>query len=380
MSLKGKNNFEELIKNLSYVHKVLQNNAAKAVDQFLSLRNWTFGYYIVEYEQKGEDRAKYGENLMQEIAGRLTHIMGLRFRQLYVCKDFYLTYPYFLRSVTAKLQQLDIDMDTILRSLTAKSLNGKIEIITAKESEENNDLQLQPELLLSQLTFTHFVELIRVEDELQRLFYEVETIKNNWTVRELKRAINTSLAFRTVMSTNKESVIAKIKNLKPAINEEIIRNPYVLEFLGLEEKSEYSETELEQQILNHLQEFLIELGTGFCFEARQKRITFDNKHLRMDLIFYHRILKCHVLIDLKVNEFDYADAGQMNVYLNYYKENEMTEGDNPPIGIILCANKNDTLVKYATSGMDDHLFVSKYLINLPEKKVLENFMKREMNQ
>jgi len=267
-----------------------------------------------------------------------------------------------------------------LRSVTAKSSNEEIEIITAKKNKENNDLQLQPELLLSRLTFTHFVELIRVEDELQRLFYEVETIKNNWSVRELKRAINTSLPFRTVMSTNKEAVIAKINNLKPASNEEIIRNPYVLEFLGLEEKSEYSETELEQQILNHLQKFLIELGTGFCFEARQKRITFDNKHLRMDLVFYHRILKCHVLIDLKVNEFDYADAGQMNVYLNYYRENEMMEGDNPPIGIILCANKNDTLVKYATSGMDENLFVSKYLLKLPDKKLLESFMKREMNQ
>ena len=197
---------------------------------------------------------------------------------------------------------------------------------------------------------------------------------------KLKRAINTSFAFRTVMSTNKESVIAKIKNLKPAINEEIIRNPYVLEFLDLEEKSEYSETDLEQRILNHLQEFLIELGTGFCFEARQKRITFDNKHLRMDLIFCHRILKCHVLIDLKVNEFDYADAGQMNVYLNYYKENEMTENDNPPIGIILCASKNDTLVKYATSGMDENMFVSKYLIKLPEKKVFEDFIKQELDK
>jgi len=381
MSLKRKNNFDELIKNLSNVHNVLQNNAAKAVDQFLSIRNWAFGYYIVEYEQKGEDRAKYGENLMQEIAGRLTHIKGLRFRQLYVCKDFYLTYPYFLRTVSAKLQNVDYVDNEILRTVSAKSLedisnNG----IVQKNEEKNDDLQLAPELLLSRLSFSHFIELIRVDDSLQRLFYEVETIKNNWTVRELKRAINTSLAFRTVMSANKESVIAKIKNLKPALNEEIIRNPYVLEFLGLEEKSEYSETELEQQILNHLQEFLIELGTGFCFEARQKRITFDNKHLRMDLIFYHRILKCHVLIDLKVNEFDYADAGQMNVYLNYYKENEMTDGDNQPIGIILCANKNDTLVKYATSGMDDHLFVSKYLINLPEKKVLENFMKRELNQ
>jgi len=380
MLLAGKNNFEELIENLSQVHSILQNNAAKAVDQFLTIRNWSFGYYIVEYEQKGEDRAKYGENLMREIAGRLTHIKGLRFRQLYVCKDFYLTYPHFLRSVTAKLQQSNIEMDTILRTLSAKSLveenTGEIE----KSSKQNNDMQLEPELLLSRLTFSHFIELIRVEDKLQRLFYEVETIKNNWTVRDLKRAINTSLAFRTVMSTNKESVIAKIKNLKPALNEEIIRNPYVLEFLGLKEEVEYSETELEQQILNHLQEFLIELGTGFCFEARQKRITFDNKHLRMDLIFYHRILKCHVLIDLKVNEFDYADAGQMNVYLNYYKENEMQEDDNPPIGIILCGNKNDTLVKYATSGMDENMFVSKYLLKLPDKQLLESFMKKELNQ
>ena len=380
MLLAGKNNFEELIENLSQVHSILQNNAAKAVDQFLTIRNWSFGYYIVEYEQKGEDRAKYGENLMREIAGRLTHIKGLRFRQLYVCKDFYLTYPHFLRSVTAKLQQSNIEMDTILRTLSAKSAVEGNTVEIEKSFKQNNDMQLEPELLLSRLTFSHFIELIRVEDKLQRLFYEVETIKNNWTVRDLKRAINTSLAFRTVMSTNKESVIAKIKNLKPALNEEIIRNPYVLEFLGLKEEVEYSETELEQQILNHLQEFLIELGTGFCFEARQKRITFDNKHLRMDLIFYHRILKCHVLIDLKVNEFDYADAGQMNVYLNYYKENEMQEDDNPPIGIILCGNKNDTLVKYATSGMDENMFVSKYLLKLPDKQLLESFMKKELNQ
>jgi len=379
MLLVEKNDFEELIENLSHVHSVLQNSAAKAVDQFLSLRNWVFGYYIVEYEQKGEDRARYGENLVREIAGRLTHIKGLRFRQLYICKDFYLTYPYFLRSVTAKLQQSNIELDTILRTVSAKSSVEENTVEIEKTAKQNNDMQLEPDVLLSRLTFSHFIELICVEDDLQRLFYEVETIKNNWSVRELKRAINTSLAFRTVMSTNKEAVIAKMKNLKPILNEEVIRNPYVLEFLGLDEKSEYSETELEQQILNHLQEFLIELGTGFCFEARQKRITFDNKHLRMDLVFYHRILKCHVLFDLKIKEFDYADAGQMNVYLNYYKENEMTEGDNPPIGIILCANKNDMLVKYATAGMDDQLFVSKYLIKLPEKKVLENFMKRELD-
>jgi predicted nuclease of restriction endonuclease-like (RecB) superfamily len=235
-------------------------------------------------------------------------------------------------------------------------------------------------MLLSRLTFTHFIELIRVEDPLQRLFYEVEAIKNNWSVRELKRAINTDLAVRTTLSINKEAIIGKIKNAKPATNAEIIRNPFVLEFLGLEEKPEYSESDLEQSILTHLQQFLTELGTGFCFEARQKRITFNNRHYRIDLVFYHRILKCHVLIDLKVGEFDHSDAGQMTVYLNYFKKNEMSEGDNPPIGIILCADKDEALVEYATAGMDNQFFVSKYLVKLPDKKLLENFIRNEFNQ
>ena len=381
MSLIKNNNFEDLVSNISHVHEVFQGFASKSVNQFLSIRNWLFGYYIVEYEQYGNDRAKYGDNLMQEISGKLSHIKGLRFRQLYFCKDFYLKYPHFLRTVSAKLQYADIKEDRILKTLSAKlqediSGNGLLQKIEDKKS----DTQLPPELLLSQMSCSHFIELIRVEDGLQRLFYEVETIRNNWSVRELKRAIGTSLAFRTAMSTNKEAVIAKIKNLKPATNAEIIRNPYILEFLDLEEKPEYSESELEQQILNHLQEFLIELGTGFCFEARQKRITFDNEHYRIDLVFYHKILKCNILIDLKIREYRYADAGQMNLFLNWYKEHEMSEGDNPPIGIILCSDKNDTLVKYSSAGMDDQLFVSKYLVKLPEKKVFENFLKRELNR
>jgi predicted nuclease of restriction endonuclease-like (RecB) superfamily len=380
MSRVMKNNFEELINNISHVHEILQSCAAKSVNQFLSLRNWLFGYYIVEYEQNGEDRAKYGETLIVNIAQKVKHIKGLTGNQLYVCRNFYLVYPQFLRTVFVILQSYGMEGDEILRTLSVKSSLEKNTVMIEKPATKDNDMQLLPELLLSRLSFSHFIEIIRIDDELQRFFYEVETIKNNWSVRELKRAIGTSLAFRTVMSVNKEAVIAKIKNLKPATNAEVIRNPYILEFFDLKEQTEYSESDLEQQILNHLQEFLVELGTGFCFEARQKRITFDNQHLRMDLVFYHRILKCHVLIDLKVNEFSHADAGQMNVYPNYYKKNEMTEGDNPPVGIILCADKDDTLVEYATAGMDDHMFVSKYLLKLPEKKVFENFMKREFNQ
>jgi predicted nuclease of restriction endonuclease-like (RecB) superfamily len=236
------------------------------------------------------------------------------------------------------------------------------------------------EVLLSRLSFSHFLEIIRKDDPLERLFYEVEAIKNNWSVRELERAIDTAMYVRTGLSKDKEAIIRKFNNQKPAQNLEVFRDPYVWEFFGLEERASYSETELEQAILNHLQKFLIELGTGFCFEARQKRITIDNIHYRIDLVFYHRILKSHVLIDLKIGKFDHSDAGQMNVYLNYYKENEQTNDDNPPIGLILCGDKSETLARYATSGMDNQLFVSKYLVNLPEKKVLEEFIRREIDE
>ncbi|GHV05398.1 hypothetical protein FACS189416_5020 [Bacteroidia bacterium] len=375
MSLIKQNNFEELINNVYQTHCILQANATRAINLNLTVRNWLIGCHIIEFEQNGEDRAQYGTNMLEEIAKRLKSkgLKGLHRRALNTCRLFYITYPQIWLTVSAKLRN-----DQQLSVLPALADDTNIRLTVSAKSDE--EMILPPELLLTRLTFSHFIELIRVDDDLQRLFYEVEAIKSNWNIRELRRAIDTSLAFRTVMSTNKEAIIAKIKNLKPETNAEIIRNPYVLEFLDLDEKPEYNETDMEKQILNHLQEFLLELGTGFCFEARQKRITFNNKHYRIDLVFYHKILKCNVLIDLKIREYEYSDAGQMNLYLNYYKENERTEGDNPPIGIILCDEKDDDLVRYSTSGMDDQLFVSKYLVKLPEKKVLENFMKRELNQ
>jgi predicted nuclease of restriction endonuclease-like (RecB) superfamily len=375
MSLIRKNNFEELVNSIYQTHCILQENATKAINYNLTVRNWLIGCYIIEFEQNGEDRAKYGTGLLEEIAKKLKNknIKGLHRRALNTCRLFYQTYPQIWLTLSAELQNIQLAGRL---PVPVEKLN--IWLTLSAKSEES--VNVPPELLLSRLSYSHFIELIRVDDELQRLFYEVEAIKNNWNIRELRRAIDTSLAFRTVMSSNKEAIIAKIKNLKPTSNAEVIRNPYILEFLDLNEKSEYSESDLEQQILNHLQEFLIELGTGFCFEARQKRITFNNKHYRVDLVFYHKVLKCNILIDLKLNEYDYADAGQMNLYLNYYKDNEMSEGDNPPVGIILCPDKDDTLVKYSTAGMDDQLFVSKYLVKLPEKKVLENFMKKELNR
>jgi len=200
---------------------------------------------------------------------------------------------------------------------------------------------LSPEVLLSKLSFSHFIELIKADIPLKRIFYETEAIVNNWSVRELQRAMDGLLFERTGLSKNKEAVLEKHRKgsgLKP---EDVFRSPYLLDFLGLQEKSDYVETDLEQGIIDHLQTFLLELGRGFCFEARQKRITFDNTHYRIDLVFYHRLLRCHVLIDLKMGRFTPADAGQMHVYLNYYKENEAGEGDNPPIGIILYRQKRD---------------------------------------
>lgn len=368
-------NFDQLIDNVYQTHFVLQENAKKVINRNLTLRNWLVGCYIVEFEQNGEDRAKYGTNLIGELALRLKAkgLKGFSPSALKNHRAFYLLYPQISQSVIG-----------LLKKEKSQSVIGELQNqlpLPIRESllpELPEDYPVSSEILLSQLSFTHFIELIRFEDPLERLFYEVETIKNNWSVRELKRAINTALYTRTGLSKNKEAIISKFKNQKPAKNEDIIRNPLILEFLGLEEKSEYSESDLEQAILTHLQQFLIELGTGFCFEARQKRITFDNEHYRIDLVFYHRILKCHVLIDLKIGKFTHADAGQMTLYLNYYENEEMAEGDNPPIGIILCADKNDTLVKYTTADKNDQLFVSKYLVKLPDKKILENFIKKEI--
>ena len=309
-------NLDQLIENIYQTHCQLQLNALKAVNLNLTIRNWLVGYYIVEFEQNGEDRAKYGANLIGELASKLKNkgLKGFSTSALKNHRTFYLLYPQISQSVIGLLKSAE---NETISHIYLEQLDSKNVSISSTDKE----LTINSELLLSRLSYTHFIELIRFEDPLERLFYEVETIKNNWSVRELERAINSALYIRTGLSKNKDAVIAKFKNEKPAQSIDIIRDPYFLEFLGLEERSEYSESELEQAILNHLQEFLIELGTGFCFEARQKRITIDNTHFRIDLVFYHRILKSHILIDLKIGKFDHADAGQMNVYLNYCKEN-----------------------------------------------------------
>jgi predicted nuclease of restriction endonuclease-like (RecB) superfamily len=360
------NTLENLTTTIQATNTYFLNKVQKQVNTALTLRNWLIGFYIVEYEQFGNDRADYGKQLYKVIAERLAKkgLKSIRERHLYLCKDLYKAYPQILRTPSAKSYIIDFKYSEILRTVTA-------------ELSYPDTLQADMNLLLTNLSFSHFIELLKADSPTKRRFYEVQTIKNNWGVRDLKRAIDSMLFERTGLSTDKKSVLKKHQSENDLKPEDVFRNPYLLEFLGLEEKTSYSETDLEEAIITHLQNFLLEMGRGFCFEARQKRITFDNKHYRIDLVFYHRILKCHCLADLKLGEFDHSDAGQMNMYLNYYKENESANGDNDPIGIILCSGKNEALVKYATMGLPQQVFVSKYLINLPSEKELQKIIENE---
>lgn len=353
-------NFEQLIKAFEQANEYLQEKAVSAVNQSLTMRNWLFGHYIVEYEQNGEDRAKYGDKLLNSLSRKLQNsgVKGVSITNLKLCRQFYITYP------------------QIGQSLPDQSLRKSL---SEKSGDDNKSKEgIDGAIILSRLSFTHIIELLTIEDPLKRLFYEVETLKGNWSVRELKRQTGSLLFERTGLSVDKKGLLQTVnKKAVPARKEDIIRDPYIFEFLGLPQKDEVSESDLETALLNHLQEFLMELGNGFCFEARQKRITVDNEHFYIDLVFYHRILKCHVLIDLKIRKFLHTDAGQMNFYLNYYRDNEMYDGDDLPIGILLCTDKDEATVKYAIGNIDNKVFVSRYKVALPSEKELEQFIKRD---
>lgn len=365
-------NIDILAGRIQKLHDFFQHYAYKQIDQSLTFRNWLIGCIIFEFEQEGNNRASYGEKTISLLAKKLKKESSLSFssRSLRLYRQFYTVYPQIFLSKNAKLY--------LAQNKAAKI--WQLPIAKLSESAKSSEIEQHTPIdtLLDRLSFTHFIELIRFEDPLKRAFYEIQAIKNNWSVAELKRNINSLLFDRIALSKNKEKMIAKLKKetlQKPA---DLLKEPYMLEFLDMEERAEYSETQIEQAIITHLHKFLMEMGRGFCFEARQKRITFNNRHYKIDLVFYHRILKCHVLIDLKIGEFDHADAGQMNLYLNYYKENEMAEGDNPPVGIILCSEKDSTLVHYATGGLPQEVFVGKYMLQLPKEDDLKNLVREDV--
>jgi predicted nuclease of restriction endonuclease-like (RecB) superfamily len=364
--------FQELIATLSQLHTDLQAKAIRAINTSLTLRNWSFGLYIVEFEQDGQDRAQYGTNLLAVISKAITadNIPNTNERELRRYRQFYQTYP--------QLSQYIVHSN--IRGILPPELNLTLPIrgMTSPEFEIPLEHTIN---LCHKLSYSHFVELIRLEDPYQRLFYELEAIKGTWSVKELKRQIGSLFYERTGLSKNKGKILALVQQNegKEAIND-WIRDPYVFEFIGLKNREVLEEKQLEQAILDHLTQFLLELGKGFCFEARQKRIVIDNEHHFVDMVFYHRILHCNVLIELKTERFHHSHSGQLNMYLEYYKKYEMTPGDNPPVGILLCTDKDQEHVEFATAGMDQKLFVAKYLVEMPDKKDLERFIKLELKQ
>uniref|UniRef100_UPI0025DB7B65 PDDEXK nuclease domain-containing protein n=1 Tax=Pedobacter sp. UBA5917 TaxID=1947061 RepID=UPI0025DB7B65 len=231
------------------------------------------------------------------------------------------------------------------------------------------------------LSWSHYAELLTISDELARSFYEAQAVKENWSFREMKRQIDSALFQRLALSKDKNGVLALAEKGQVVKNsEDLIRDPYVFEFLNIPTGSIIKESGLEKKLIDNLQKFLLELGKGFSFVTRQFKITVDNEHMFVDIVFYHRILRCFVLIDLKTKKVKHQDIGQMNFYLNYFKEEENVEGDNDPIGIIIAADKNEFLVKYATGGLSNKIFVSKYQLYLPDQKLLEEKVKQIINE
>ena len=254
----------------------------------------------------------------------------------------------------------------------------ELPISSEKYATASHEFMTDPSVLVRNLSFSHIRELLVVEDSFERFFYETECMKCNWTVRELRRQIKTNLYVRAGISRHPENLLqTATDNQNPyALT---IKDPFTFEFLGLDARDAVSESDLEQALMDHLQEFMLELGQGFCFEARQKRIIIDDKYYFIDLVFYNRLLHCNVIVELKNDEFKHEDLGQLNAYVAYYKKNEISTGDNPPVGILLCTDKGTQMVEYALSGMDNQLFVSTYMLHLPDKKVLENFMRKELH-
>ena len=241
--------------------------------------------------------------------------------------------------------------------------------------------QVSDDKIFKNLSFTHIIPLLSIDDPLKRSFYEIETIKGCWSVRELRRQIDTLCYERAGISKNPEKLMALVnEKAETSMPSTIVKSPYVFDFLGLKSADVVEESDLETLLISHIQEFILELGEGFCFEGRQKRILIDDEYFFVDLIFYHRILKCHVLVELKTRKFNYADMAQLNMYVAYYRDKIMTEGDNAPIGILLCTDATTEMVKFATAGMDENLFVSKYLLQLPSKEKFVEFLNNELKQ
>jgi predicted nuclease of restriction endonuclease-like (RecB) superfamily len=377
-------NFESLVSVIEQTHIHLQHQAVKAVNVSLTVRNWLIGYYIVEFEQKGEDRAKYGQKLFKVLAEKIS-VKGLGETNLKLSRQFYSTYPELGNII---LEEIAIFLPNQIGQLSTDEFNiidnEKLAIrqLATDKSQKTNDLGKSENYyrsILEKISFTHFAELIKIEDKTKRTYYELIVLKTIPSVKELKRQINTLAFERVGLSTNVDLAQEQLLNkITPEMPFDAIKNIYTFDFLGLKNDGLIEEKELEAALLSHLQDFIQEMGLGFCFEYRQKRILIDDEYFFADLVFYHRILKCHVIIELKIDAFKHEHLAQLNTYVAYYNAEIKRPDDNPAIGILLCTEKGKKLVEYATAGMDNQLFVSKYLLELPKKEQLEYFILKEV--
>ena len=376
----SKLDFEGLAQYISNASDVLRSHAAHAINRDATTRAWLTGYYIVEYEQHGSDRAKYGEGLIKKLAARLDdNSLGVTY--LKNARLLYLVYPQLESPVTAYLSS---------EFGKSHSASGQLLLpveVDATKSHSASGLSPQPlggelsvpaDVLFSRLSLTHLVRLTSIKDTLQRTFYEISAISGVWSVKELKRQIKSNYYIRSGWSAKPEKLKALVnaKATRRSLREDL-KSPFVFEFLGLASKDVWEESDLEQGIVDHLQEFILEMGKGFCFEARQKKILIDDDYHKIDLVFYNRIFKAHCLVELKAHQLDYADVAQLNMYLNYYRKNEMLPDDNPPVGILMCTEVGAETAEYATAGLDQQLFISKYELQLPSPEKITAFLRQE---
>ena len=377
-------NFNSLVQQIEYTDRALQNNARLVINRHVTAKAWLTGYYIVEYEQKGEDRAKYGEKLIQNLAKQLGS-KKFSVTTLKIYRQFYVTYPQLASPVAQFLDnhlaigQSATDPLVLPESQSIeKSQSLTDQFIVPTTAQKALPVLVDSFSIFNRLSFTHLVALLPIADPLERAFYEAMAIKGTWSSRELERQIDSNYYIRTGWSKQPDQLVNIVQGKAEIATLPVdIKSPFVFEFLGLKAKDVVEESDLETALMDNLQDFILELGMGFCFEERQKKLLIDDRYYKADLVFYHRVLKRHVIIELKAHRLDYSDVAQLNMYLAYFRKNIMLSDDNEPIGILLCSEVGQEMAEYTMIGADTNLFLSKYQLELPSTERMAEFLRKE---
>ena len=377
-------NFNSLVQQIEYTDRALQTNARLVINRHVTAKAWLTGYYIVEYEQKGEDRAKYGEKLIQNLAKQLGS-KKFSVTTLKIYRQFYVTYPQLVSPVAQFLDnhlaigQSATDQLVLPENQSIeKSQSLTDQFIVPTTAQKALPILVDSFSIFNRLSFTHLVALLPIADPLERAFYETMAIKGTWSSRELERQIDSNYYIRTGWSKQPDQLVNIVQGKAEIATLPVdIKSPFVFEFLGLKAKDVVEESDLETALMDNLQDFILELGMGFCFEERQKKLLIDDRYYKADLVFYHRVLKRHVIIELKAHRLDYSDVAQLNMYLAYFRKNIMLSDDNEPIGILLCSEVGQEMAEYTMIGADTNLFLSKYQLELPSTERMAEFLRKE---